>query len=402
MSEHVEFESANGQALTGILDLPTDRMPRAMALFAHCFSCSKDIAAARVIARELAMQGIGVLRFDFTGLGQSEGEFADTNFSTNLDDLVAAADWLAVHHGGPDILVGHSLGGAAVVAVASRLDMVKAVATIGAPSDAEHVIHAFGSRVDEIKERGEAEVQLAGRPFTIKRQFVDDVAGAKVRDAAAALGRPLLVMHAPLDDVVGIENAGGLFVAAKHPKSFVSLDTADHLLSKASDARYAADVIATWAARYAVAKESAQSADPAAGMVVRETGNGPFENRITVGKHVMLADEPVSVGGRDNGPNPYDFVSAGLGACTSMTLRMYAGRKKWPLDKVSVHVSHAKDYAHDCEHCETDSKVDIFERVIVIEGDLDEDQRAILLEIADKCPVHRSLEGSVHVRTRAG
>lgn len=397
MSEQVTFKGANGQSLAGLIDLPPNKKPFAFALFAHCFSCSKDISAARTIARELAAKGIGVLRFDFTGLGESDGAFADTNFSTNLDDLEAAANWLADNYGGLDLLVGHSLGGAAVVAVASRLPDVKAVATIGAPSDAAHVIHNFGSKLDEISDHGEAEVLLAGRPFTIKQQFVDDVDGAKVRDAVASLDRPLLVMHAPTDQVVGIENASGLFVSAKHPKSFVSLDTADHLLSKKSDAAYAAGVIANWVTRY-IPQTPSTAPSSAPGVRVGETGGGRYENLVSIRNHQLIADEPASMGGGDMGPGPYEYVSAGLGACTSMTLRMYAERKKWPLDKVSVDVSFFRETSTDTTVTE---KLDVFERVITIEGDLDDVQRARLIEIANKCPVHKTLERVVHVRTRS-
>ncbi len=403
MNRSVEFTGAQGQKIAGLLDLPDGRPPRAMALFAHCFSCSKDIAASRVIARTLAAEGYGVLRFDFTGLGASEGAFEDTNFSTNLADLESAAHWLAAEYEAPSLLVGHSLGGAAVVAVASRLESVKAVATIGAPSDADHVIHAFGSRLEEIETQGEADVNLAGRPFKIKKQFVEDVSGAKVRDAAADLGRALLVLHSPLDQVVGIENATGLFVAAKHPKSFVSLDDADHLLSRKADASYAARMIAVWAAGYLDAEADAQPTQADHGqMTVTETGIGNFQNLVTVGRHQFLADEPLSVGGDDTGPTPYDFLMAGLGACTAMTLRMYASRKKWPLEKVSVSLSHAKDYATDCVDCDGKSRIDVFERTISIIGDLDDAQRARLVEIADKCPVHRTLEAQAVVRTQLG
>ena len=395
MSKNIEFEGANGQMLSGILELPSGKTPAAMVLFAHCFSCSKDIIAARVIARTLAELGYGVLRFDFTGLGQSEGSFSDTNFSTNLDDLESAANWLAAEYGGPDIIVGHSLGGAAVIAVTHRLPSVKAVATIGAPSDADHVIHNFGSRLDEIEERGEAEVLLAGRPFTIKKQFVDDVSGAKVKSAVETLNRPLLVMHAPTDMVVGIENASGLFAHAKHPKSFVSLDTADHLLSRKEDAAYAAGVIANWAVRY-VPVDAPNSAPAGEGVYVNETGHGRYENLVSTGKHKLIADEPVSVGGDDNGPGPYEYLSAGLGACTSMTLRMYADRKGWPLEKVGVRVL----FSREPDPANPDGEAqDTFSRIIDIEGELDESQRARLLEIADKCPVHKTLERVVHVRT---
>lgn len=398
----IDFPGADGQKLAARLDLP-DFPARAFALFAHCFSCSKDIHAAARIARRLTEHGIGVLRFDFTGLGHSEGDFANTNFSTNIQDLEAAAAWLEAEVGGPQLLIGHSLGGAAVVAAAARLPKVRAIATIGAPSDAEHVIHNFGERLDEIESSGQAEVNLAGRPFTIKKQFVDDVRGAKVRDAAAGLKRPLLVMHAPLDDIVGIDNATGLFVAAKHPKSFISLDKADHLLTREQDAHYAADMIAAWAAPYAFeggVEQPPQTERGSRDVVVTETRRGKLENMVAIGDHHFIADEPVAVGGGGRGPDPYEFVTAGLGACTSMTLRLYADRKGWPLEKVSVALSHSKDYADDCEHCEEGRKSDIFERTITVDGPLDEEQRQRLLEIADKCPVHRTLEEKVHVRTQ--
>ncbi|MEO9971761.1 MAG: bifunctional alpha/beta hydrolase/OsmC family protein [Hyphomonadaceae bacterium] len=401
MDKAIEFPGAQGQQLAGVLDLPDGQPPRAMVLFAHCFSCSKDFATSRVVARTLAAEGYGVLRFDFTGLGASEGAFEDTNFSTNLADLESAAHWLASEYEAPSLLVGHSLGGAAVVAVASRLDSVKAVATIGAPSDADHVIHNFGSRLDEIEEHGEAEVNLAGRPFKIKQQFVEDVSGAKVREAAANLDRALLVLHSPLDQVVGIENASGLFAAAKHPKSFVSLGQADHLLTRKADAEYAANMIAAWSAGYVDQPAPVAASGSSDGRVtVSETGNGDFQNLVVAGRHQFLADEPLSVGGDDTGPTPYDLLLAGLGACTAMTLRMYAARKKWPLDQVSVSLSHSKDYATDCVDCDPKSRIDVFERTITINGDLDDAQRERLLEIADKCPVHRTLEAKAAVRTQ--
>ncbi len=401
MPQRVEFKNSEGQTLSGRLDLPAGRV-RAGALFAHCFSCSKDFVAARSIARRLTQHGIGVLRFDFTGLGESAGDFADTNFSSNLDDLVAAADWLREQHGPPALLIGHSLGGAAVVAASSRIPDAMAVATIGAPADAEHVIHNFGDRLDEIETRGLADVSLAGRPFTIKKQFVDDVRGARVRDAAATLRKPLLVLHAPTDEVVGIDNATGLFIAAKHPKSFVSLDTADHLLTRPADAEFAADVISGWAGRYiGSAKADSAAGSPADRAVhVKETGAGKFENAIAMGPFDLIADEPKSFGGDDNGPNPYDLLTASLGACTSMTLRMYADRKGLPLDRVRVRLTHAKDHADDCEHCEEGRKVDVFEKEITLEGDLTDAQRQRLLEIADRCPVHRTLHEPVVVRTK--
>lgn len=397
----IEFPGADGQMLAARLDYNSAQTPKAWALFAHCFSCTKDILAAKRIAERLSDHGIGVMRFDFTGLGHSDGDFANTNFSTNVQDLIAAANWLRDTKGSVDVLIGHSLGGAAVVAAASQIDGVKAVATIGAPSDAEHVIHAFSNDLEEIEKRGEAEVSLAGRPFKIRKQFVDDVRDAKVRDAAASLKRPLLVLHSPVDSVVGIENATGLFVAAKHPKSFVSLGEADHLLTNEKDAEYAADIIAVWSNRYLPSRDTKGDARGSRDVVVQETGRGRYENAVLIGNDAFISDEPVAVGGGGKGPDPYEWVTAGLGACTSMTLRMYADRKKWPLESVSMTLTHAKDYAEDCEHCEEGRKVDIFDREIEIRGDLDEAQRKRLLEIADKCPVHRTLHETVMVRTRA-
>ncbi|WP_291844050.1 bifunctional alpha/beta hydrolase/OsmC family protein [Maricaulis sp.] len=401
-SERVEFDGALGETLAARLELPAGP-PRAHALFAHCFSCSKDILAASRIARRLTRAGIAVLRFDFTGLGQSDGDFANTNFSSNIEDLIAAARYMADHHAAPDLLVGHSLGGAAVIAAAAQLPSVKAVATIGAPADADHVTQQFAASLDAIARDGTAEVSLSGRPFTIKKQFLDDIAGRTLEDAAAGLRRPLLILHSPTDAIVGIDNASRLFLAAKHPKSFVSLDDADHLLRGERDALYAADVIASWAARYVLAPApAAPRPDPSGAVVVRETGRGKFENHVVDGDHVLLADEPVSVGGFDAGPSPYGFLSAALGACTSMTLRMYADRKDLPLDRVTVTTSHTKGHAEDCEACleGQERNVDIFEREILLEGALDAAQTARLLEIADKCPVHRTLHNPVVVRTR--
>ncbi|MEM9738868.1 MAG: bifunctional alpha/beta hydrolase/OsmC family protein [Pseudomonadota bacterium] len=399
-----DFTSDKGVTLAARLDVP-EVPARAWALFAHCFSCSKDIHAAQRIAKRLASLGIGVMRFDFTGLGHSEGDFANTNFSSNVQDLISAAAWLGERTGGPQLLIGHSLGGAAAIVAARQISTVKAVATIGAPSDAEHVIHNFGEHIDEIETRGEAEVRLAGRPFTIRRQFLEDVRGANVTNAAATLKRPLLVLHAPLDNTVGIENATGLFLAAKHPKSFISLDSADHLLSKANDAAYVADGIAAWASRYLPAEAKPQHAPgvtpvPHGPVNVSETGNGLYEVAVETGQHRFLADEPGSVGGGDAGPDPYQLLSAGLGACTAITLRMYANRKGWPVETVSVQVTHEKGHAEDCEHCEEGRKVDIFERHLSIKGELDKEQYARLVEMADKCPVHKTLMEPVMVRTR--
>ena len=400
-SEKVEFEGSQGEKLAARLDHPVGP-PRGYAIFAHCFSCSKDIHAASRISRRLAAEGYAVLRFDFTGLGQSDGDFANTNFSSNVEDLVKAAEYLEAEHGAPGLLVGHSLGGAAVIVAASRLESVRAVATLGAPADAEHVKTQFKADLSKIEAEGEAEVSLAGRNFRIRRQFLDDIEGQNVEAAAAALKRPLLIAHAPTDNTVGIDNASRLFIAAKHPKSFIGLDEADHLLTDPDRAEEAGGVIAAWAERYA-AKDAPQPPRPERGAVlVSETGRGKFENHVVSGDHVALADEPESFGGFDSGMSPYQYLSAALGACTVMTMRMYAERKGWTVDRLAARITHEKDHAEDCEACldDKDVKVDIFEREIAIEGDLPEGGVARLLEIADKCPVHKTLHSPVVVRTR--
>ncbi len=400
-TERLEFEGSQGHRLAARLDRPLSE-PRAFALFAHCFTCSKDLVAARRIAQALAARGLAVLRFDFTGLGHSEGEFANTDFSSNVTDLVRAADHLRQHFRAPALLVGHSLGGAAVLAAAARIPEAKAVVTLGAPADPEHVAEIFGGCRDEIETRGEAEVTLAGRRFRIRREFLEDVAGQKLETAIAGLKRALLVLHGPLDNTVGIEHATRIFTAARHPKSFVSLDGADHLLSRREDAEYAGAVIAAWADRFLPRSEPAASGPVEPGEVrVRETREGRFTTEIQAGPHALRADEPPGVGGDDTGPTPYGLLLAALGACTSMTLRMYADRKGWPLERATVGLRHEKIHARDCEDCETrEGRVDRIEREIALEGPLDAAQRARLLEIADRCPVHRTLHGEVSVRTR--
>ncbi len=399
-SEKLSFTGAGGQELAARFDKPRGRT-HAVALFAHCFTCTKDIFAASRIAAGLASRGIAVLRFDFTGLGHSEGEFANTNFSSNVGDLVAAADHLRSHSEAPKIVIGHSLGGAAVLAAAGRIPEAVAVATIGAPADPGHVRHLFQAARPEIEAKGEAEVLLAGRPFTIKKQFLEDIEATRLEAAIAGLRKALLVFHAPRDTTVGIENAGRIFAAAKHPKSFVSLDDADHLLTRHEDATYVAEVLAAWAGRYLGLTEEAPLKAAAGTVVVQETGEGKFTQRIAAGAHQLRADEPESVGGDDSGPGPYDLVLAGLGACTSMTLRLYAERKGWPLSRVTVTLTHDKIHAEDCADCETKSgRLDRIERRLSIEGEIDDEQRARLLDIADKCPVHRTLESEVVVTTK--
>ena len=403
-TEKIEFAGHSGQTLAARLDLPDDE-PRAYALFAHCFTCSKDLAAARRVSTQLTQSGVAVLRFDFTGLGHSEGEFANTHFSSNVDDLMLAAQWLRENRAAPEILVGHSLGGAAVIAAAPDLPEVRAVATIGAPADPEHVLKNFGAALDVIRSDGEAEVSLAGRRFRIRREFIEDAEVRKLESALGRLGAALLVLHAPRDEIVGIENASQIFLAARHPKSFVSLDDADHLVTGEADAAYAADVIAAWASRYV--SSGPEERHPAAGVgegKVRsaEVDASGFLQDVHAGKHHMLADEPASVGGADRGPSPYQFLTAALATCTSMTVRMYARRKGIALEHIFVDVSHDRIHARDCEDCETsDGHVDVFQREIRLVGALTDAERAKLLEIADKCPVHRTLEREIKVRTAA-
>ena len=402
--ERVTFPGSQGDGLSARLDLPAGP-PRAYALFAHCFTCSKDVKAASRIAAVLTDHGFGLLRFDFTGLGASEGEFANTNFSSNVEDLVAAASWLREHHAAPQLLVGHSLGGAAVLVAAAQIPEVTAVATLGAPSDAGHVAELFDGALDEIAELGEACVELQGRSFTIRQQLIDDLRSGGVTSAVATFDGALLVMHSPSDNTVSVDHAAAIYSAARHPKSFVSLDGADHLLSRPADSEYAAKMIGTWADRHLTdlsgAAEVPQASAP---VVVAETTQGPFLNHVVAGRHRFLADEPESIGGFDAGPGPYDLLGAALGACTSMTIRMYADRKKLPLDRVTVEVSHDKvhvDDAAEAEGAETSkSRIDQFTRVLHLEGELDDDQLASMLRIADRCPVHRTLEQSSQIVTQ--
>lgn len=400
MAETFEFKGKDGQTLRGRLERPQGA-PRAVALFAHCFTCGKDIFAARRISRRLAAQGIAVLRFDFTGLGHSDGEFANSGFSGNVEDLQAAAEALSAQGLAPGLLVGHSLGGAAVIAAAGALPSVKAVAVIGAPADPAHVTHHFSHAAEEIEAEGTADVSLAGRDFTISRKFLRDLHDTTLTDHLRHLHRALLILHAPLDAVVGIDNASSLFIAARHPKSFVTLDGADHLLSRAQDADYAADTIAVWAARYLELAEPEPAPKAPEGITrVAEADPQGFLQDVHMGRHHLKADEPQSFGGTDLGPSPYQYLAAGLGACTAMTIRMYARRKGWDLAHVSVDVLHEKQHASDCEICEKGEKIDVFERIITLTGALDAAQRDKLLAIADKCPVHRTLEAEAVIRTR--
>ena len=396
------FAGSNGQELAARLDLPAGPV-RAFALFAHCFTCSKDGLAARRIAGGLAAAGIGVLRFDFTGLGSSEGDFANTNFSSNVEDLVRAADYLRDTFEAPTILIGHSLGGAAVLAAADRIPEAKAVVTIAAPADVAHVLTQFGGSLEAIRTDGEAEVKLAGRPFHIRRSFVEDAEAHRLEDKIRHLGKALLVMQAPRDEIVGIENATRIFTAARHPKSFISLDDADHLVSRPEDATYIAGMIAAWVARYLPQMVEEPAVEKH--VLVRETGLARLQNFVVAGRHRLIADEPVSAGGLDSGPDPYAYLAVALGACTSMTLRIYAEHKKLALGRISVEVGYGKVAAEHCADCGAvadgrTGRIDRFERLISIEGGVDDATAAKVVEIAGKCPVHRTLESGSAVVTR--
>ena len=410
ITEKLSFPGALGHDLSARLDRPEDSI-RAFALFAHCFTCSKDLKAATRISRSLVQRGIAVLRFDFTGLGQSAGEFADTNFTSNLGDLEAAVDYLRLAHQAPQLLIGHSLGGAAVLTMASKVPECRGVVTLGAPSDTRHLRETLLSAAPELgDDREEVEVTLAGRPFQIQRQFLDDLEDQKVLKAVQSLGRPVLVMHSPIDDVVDIDHARRIYEAAKHPRSFISLDDADHLLiAKPADAEYAAEVIAAWAGRYIEPDEQGTDGDrveKAVALALAEgevsvSGQGGLRQSIRAGGHVMVADEPQRLGGGDEGPNPYDLLLAALGACTNMTLRMYAQRKNWPLAGVDSILRHRKIHARDCEDCETeDGRIDVIERELTLSGDLSDSQKERLMEIADRCPVHRTLTSETVIRSR--
>ncbi|MFQ5583590.1 MAG: alpha/beta fold hydrolase [Calditrichia bacterium] len=400
-SEKLYFKNSEGEKLAARLDLPLDGKPKAYALFAHCFTCSKNLKAVSNINRALTREGIAVLRFDFTGLGESEGDFAETNFSSNVADLITAADFLKQQFAAPELLIGHSLGGAAVLQAAAKIKSCKAVATIGAPCDPVHVGHLLDSSREEIEAKGEAEIVLAGRKFTIKKQFLDDLEEKQMKSTIRNLKRALLILHSPIDNVVGIDNAAQIFQSALHPKSFVSLDKADHLLMAEDDSLYAGAVIAAWARKYIhLPLEEKKKVDLKDNRVIVETGSGYF-TEIMANGHPLIADEPVQVGGTDRGASPYELLLAALGACTSITLRMYADRKQWPVEKIIVRLKHQKIHAQDCGECESGSdRIDRMEREIELLGPLEADQRQRLLEIADKCPVHRTLHSEVVVDTK--
>ncbi|MFV2032727.1 MAG: alpha/beta fold hydrolase [Gammaproteobacteria bacterium] len=400
----LEFENEAGETLAGLLETPPENVAIARyALFAHCFTCGKDIAAASRISRALAARGIAVLRFDFTGLGSSDGDFANSNFSSNVQDLVAAATKLEASYQAPQLLIGHSLGGAAVLTAAHQIDSVKAVATIGSPATAKHVAHLFHTQAHEIAKQGEALIGIGGREFLIKKQMLEDIDQYNSTEQIGTLKTALMVFHSPLDDIVSIDQAAEIYQAAKHPKSFISLDNADHLLSNAADAEYVGITLAAWASRYLeiepVDKSRSLAHKPVleAGEVMVTELDRQYLRGLFSDNHRLMADEPTKYGGTNLGPTPYDLLLMSLGACTSMTLRMYANRKKLALDDVEVTLVHERVHAEDCIECK--DKIERITRKITLTGDLSDEQRQSLLAIADKCPVHRTLKNQPQINT---
>jgi uncharacterized OsmC-like protein/alpha/beta superfamily hydrolase len=399
--QKIVFPNSKGERLAARLDLPADEKPVAYAIFAHCFTCTKNFKAVVNINRALARESIAVLRFDFTGLGESEGEFEETNFSTNIADLVAASRYLEDSYEAPKLLIGHSLGGAAVLRAAEHIPSCVAVATIAAPAEVSHFRNALGGTLDVIEREGAAEVNLAGRMFKITKQFVDDLDRARMEQSIRTLKRALLVLHSPTDEIVSIENAFQIFQKADYPKSFVSLDGADHLLSRHEDSLYAASVLAAWSRKYLTIPRPEISEEIPDNRVIVRTGRVGYHTEILAKGHHLFADEPIALGGANTGPNPYDFLLAALGACTSITLRMYADRKAWPLDGIVVRLNHEKIHAENCEGCETKmGKLDRIEKEIELLGALDGEQRRRLFEIADMCPVHRTLQSKIIIQSK--
>jgi len=398
--EKINFPNKENQILAGRLELPADRHPHNFAIFAHCFTCTKNLHAVKNISRSLTASGFGVLRFDFTGLGESEGDFENTNFSGNVEDLIAAATYLKKEYKAPSLLIGHSLGGAAAIFAAAQLDSVKAVVTINSPSNPQHVRHLLKSSEEEIKTTGKAIVNLSGRPFTIKEHFLKDLENHPLKNVVKKFGKALLVLHSPQDKMVNISNAEEIYSAAHHPKSFISLDGADHLLTDKKDSQYVGQVIAGWAVRYVKLPETKKIISKH-NVVASLHNEQSFTTDLKLGNHYMVADEPETSGGNDFGPDPYELLSAGLAACTAMTLQMYARRKKWNLVNVEVHIDYNKQHAIDCSHCDDpQAKIDTFTREINLTGDFDEKQRQRLLQIADKCPVHKTLHTKTQIITK--
>jgi len=395
--QKITFTNREGEALVGRLELPIDQRPHNFAVFAHCFTCTKNLIAIRNIARELVREGFGVLRFDFTGLGESEGKFENTNFSGNVEDLIDAANYLKEEYTAPTLIIGHSLGGSAAIFAAEQILSIKAVAVINSPSDPEHVKNLVKDDIETIKKNGKARVNIGGRDFTLKKQFLDDIENHPLTEVVANFGKSLLILHSPQDKIVEIENAKNLFVAAWHPKSYVSLDGMDHMLSGQENSNYVGKVITSWAMRY-VSMPEEQLIQSNRQVAARLDNTEKFTTYMKLGDHATLADEPTTFGGNNFGPSPYEYLSGALASCTAMTVQMYARKKKWNLETITVHIDHSKEHAVDCANCESSSaKIDTFTKTIKIEGDLTEEQKERLMEIADRCPVHRTLMSDVQI-----
>lgn len=394
-SQKITFENASGLALDARMEFPVDQKPRAFALFAHCFTCNKNLTAVRNISRTLNQKGIAVLRFDFTGLGESEGDFSATNFSSNVSDLIAASEWLKTNHAAPELIIGHSLGGAAVICAAHALENIKAVATIGAPFSPEHVSHLLSSGLDTIESTGEDIIDIGGRPFKIRKQFIEDLKSQNPETTVKHLRKPLLIMHSPQDQTVSIEQAAKIYQTAHHPKSFVSLDGADHLLTNKEDSLYAGEVIAGWSGRY-ISKQEAKTLSSVHQVVARLVLENGLTTEMKASKHALIADEPIDFGGNDFGPSPYDYLTSALAACTVMTLKMYADRKSIPLEEVTVHIDHEKRVPSGASE---QLKKDHFVKRIELIGDLTDQQRERMLEISSRCPVHRTLLNEVYIES---
>jgi len=397
----LNIPNKKGQILNAYVEFPANQKPSYFAIFAHCFTCTSSLSAVKNISRSLTNYGFGVVRFDFTGLGRSEGEFKDSHFSSNVSDLIAVSEYMSEHYQAPALLVGHSLGGAAVLVAASQLETVKAVATVGAPADVHHVTHLFSHGIEEVAEKGEVDINIGGRPFKINKDFVDDFSKTDLPTIVKSLRKSLLIMHSPIDKTVGIKNAEKIYQSAHHPKSFVTLDNADHLLMNPDDSFYAGNIIGTWAQRYFKKENDATltiNNEQAVGYLNAIEDN--FTTKIQVKNHTLIADEPLKVGGDDFGPSPYDYLNSALIACTAMTLKMYAQRKKWDLQEVFVYVSHSKKSAEDLGiTSENSTQVDVFTKKLKLIGNLDDVQRKRLQEIASKCPVHKTLANNAHFNT---
>ncbi|WNB18348.1 bifunctional alpha/beta hydrolase/OsmC family protein [Marivirga arenosa] len=399
--EKITFKGSQNTELSAEIHFPADDFPHNYIVFAHCFTCNKNLNAVRNIILGLTKKGFAVLSFDFTGLGQSDGDFADTNFSSNIEDIVLASEYLEKEYSSPTMLVGHSLGGAAVLIAAAKIDSVKAIATIGAPAQADHVLHLIENKKEEIIESGGAKVNIGGRSFKIKKQFLDDLQSKDNLSKIEELRKSILILHSPQDETVDISNAAAIYERAHHPKSFISLDQADHLLSKKEDSIYSGEVIASWAKRYVQFNKQAKISTDSQTVAFIGGKDQIYTTQIIAEGHHLVADEPEKVGGNNFGTSPYGLLTSALAACTAITLRMYANRKNWEVDEILVHVDHDQRYDKDSKDCESsDSKITFFDRTIEINGDLDDEQKKRLIEIANKCPVHKTLESKIKVETR--